>query len=142
MNQQISVELVRWETHAEPLCEVRYRVFVVEQKVPREVEVDDQDPIAVHALATDDEGTPIGTGRLSDDGRIGRVAVLREWRGRDVGTKLMQRVIDEARSTGLKTVYLHGQLRSMPFYEKLGFVARGPEFMEAGIAHREMTLSL
>ncbi len=142
MSSDFSIDLVRWETHAEPLGDVRYRVFVVEQKVPEEIEVDSIDPLAIHALARDLEGNPIGTGRLARDGRIGRVAVLHEWRGKSVGTELMRRLIDHARSIDLKAVYLHGQSRSLEFYEKLGFVAQGPEFLEADIAHRQMTLSL
>ena len=142
MGSKFSVHLVRWETHKNQLCAVRYPVFVDEQKVPEEIEIDDLDSSAIHALAVDNGGKPIGTGRLSDDGRIGRVAVLREWRGNDVGTELMRVLIGQARSQEMKFVYLHGQVRSMEFYEKLGFVAHGPEFLEADIAHREMTLAL
>lgn len=142
MEDDFSVRLVRWETHSVDLTKVRRRVFVDEQKVPEEIEIDEFDSSAIHALATDREGNPVGTGRLSDDGRIGRVAVLPEWRGRKVGTALMEELIGKARVRGMASVYLHGQIRSIEFYEKLGFATRGPDFSEAHILHREMSLKL
>lgn len=142
MTSDFTVELVSWETHSAQLCDVRYRVFVIEQHVPEEIEVDEYDARVIHAIASDSEGNPIGTGRLSEDGRIGRIAVLREWRGKNVGSEIMQALIERARSERMSSLYLHGQTQSLPFYEKLGFVASGPEFFEAGIPHREMALTL
>lgn len=142
MVDEFSVDLVQWQTHASELSKVRYIVFVVEQKVPEEIEIDTIDPKVIHALATDRSGLPIGTGRLSENGRIGRVAVLAGWRGKNVGTELMQTLIDHARIMGMKSVHLHGQTQSLAFYRKLGFEADGPEFSEAGIPHRNMTMAL
>jgi len=124
------------------LSEVRHAVFVVEQKIPQEIEIDAFDPQVMHALAIDREGHPIGTGRLSAEGRIGRVAVIAAWRGKSVGTELMQGLIDHARSEGMTSVHLHAQTQSLDFYQKLGFEPNGAEFSEAGIPHRNMTLEL
>lgn len=129
-----------WETHSPELCDVRRRVFVIEQKVPQEIEIDRFDPQVIHAIAEDREGRAIGTGRLSEDGKIGRIAVLKDWRGMGVGSAIVNTLIERAEATGMTPVYLHGQTRSMEFYEKLGFVAHGPEFLEAGIPHYKMTL--
>jgi predicted GNAT family N-acyltransferase len=76
------------------------------------------------------------------DGHIGRVAVIRHWRGKGVGTALMQAILREARRRGLPVVDLDAQVKAVEFYERLGFAAEGPEFMDAGIPHRHMRLAL
>jgi predicted GNAT family N-acyltransferase len=117
---------------------VRETVFVVEQQVPPELEADALDPHCRHVLARDREGAPIGTGRLTPQHRIGRMAVLPEWRGRGVGAAMLQSLIDLARELRYPEVELHAQLSAVGFYEKFGFTAEGEEFEEAGIRHRTM----
>ncbi|WP_405592549.1 GNAT family N-acetyltransferase [Streptomyces sp. NBC_01190] len=128
---------------------IRHEVFVVEQAVPAEIEWDGgdgKDGRAVHVLA---EGA--GTGRLllgadaagkngGDPGTavLGRLAVLRSARRGGVGAALVRALEDEARRLGLAGVYLEAQVHAVPFYERLGYRAYGPEFMDAGIAHRAM----
>lgn len=140
MAEAARVELGEWtamRTHAEP---VRHAVFVEEQKVPAEIELDGFDPVSVHALAFDREGRVLGTGRLLPDGHIGRMAVLRRSRGTGVGSALLQALLQEARARGDRKVLLSAQAHAIPFYERFGFIAEGEEYDDAGIAHRMMRL--
>jgi predicted GNAT family N-acyltransferase len=126
---------------------IRFAVFVEEQRVPRELEVDEFDVMAVHLLAVEEEtGNPIGTARFLDKGegvaKIGRVAVLPDYRGKGVGEALMRAALERARRTGHAVVVLDAQLSVIGFYERLGFVAEGAVFDDAGIPHRRMSLRL
>jgi len=124
---------------------IRMVVFVEEQQVPPEEELDDLDAVAVHLLALVD-GEPVGTGRLIvEDGRtarIGRMAVLRSHRGEGIGSAILIRLMELARERGVGTVTLAGQLHAIPFYEKHGFRAHGQVFLDAGIEHRSMDRQL
>jgi len=135
------MDLVPWEKACDDLLSIRHTVFVEEQGVPVEEERDEHDADSIHFLARDASGHPIGTARLLDSGRIGRVAVLREWRGRGLGRALMESVIAEAHRRRMTRPHLHAQVQTISFYESLGFVVCGEEFEEAGILHREMELS-
>ena len=137
-----SVRKARWDEDRECLLSIRKPVFVEEQDVPEEIEVDEFDPVSEHVLALDDTGKPIGTARLLPDGRIGRVAVLPEWRKRGVGTALMNALIDMARETERSELVLHAQTWTIGFYESLDFKVEGEEFDEAGIPHRTMRRKL
>ncbi len=124
---------------------VRQEVFIQEQKVPAELELDEFDPLAAHALAYLN-GRCIGTGRLVDLGdgqtQIGRMAVLAPFRNQGVGRLLLDRLIELASSQGMKSIVLHSQVAAIPFYEKQGFEAQGSIYDEAGIPHRNMILLL
>ena len=139
---QYSVEEVSFETHGEELFSIRYPVFVVEQDVPEELERDAMDPLCTHFLATDESGEAIGTARVDREGHIGRVAVLESWRGRGVGTLLMEAAVQCCVKMGLAEALLNSQTSALEFYLKLGFETRGEEFMEAGIPHVTMFKSL
>lgn len=117
---------------------VRTAVFVDEQGVSPDIERDALDVLSRHVLATGPDGTPIGAGRIAPDGRIGRMAVLADWRGRGVGEAMLRTLLDDARERGLRSTWLHAQLPAMGLYARAGFVAEGPQFDEAGIAHRTM----
>ena len=117
---------------------VRTAVFVDEQGVPADLERDALDALSRHVLATAADGTPIGAGRIAPDGRIGRLAVRSDWRGRGVGDAMLRALLDAARDTGLRETYLHAQLQAMALYARAGFVAEGARYDEAGIAHRTM----
>lgn len=136
-----SVESGRWDALAAPCRDIRLKVFVDEQGVPEEEEIDEQDADCLHFLLRF-EGKPCGTARLLDDGHIGRVALLEAFRGRGLGRVLMQEVIACACARGMKECLLNAQTGALGFYEALGFKARGEVFMEAGIAHREMQLTM
>ncbi len=130
-----------WEALGVAASEIRRRVFIDEQRVPQDEEWDGLDPECQHFLAMLD-GQPVGTARLLPDGHIGRVAVLFEARGAGMGERLMQAAIEAARQANHAQVALSAQVHALAFYERLGFVAHGDEFLDAGIPHREMTLSL
>jgi predicted GNAT family N-acyltransferase len=121
---------------------VRDAVFGREQKVPREIDWDGNDPRCVQVVATDDGGLPIGAGRMQPDGRIGRLAVLKRRRGQGVGRKMLEALIESARRQGFHQVHVHAQVQAIPFYEKSGFRKVGAEFLEAGIRHVHMTRSI
>ncbi len=123
---------------------IRRKVFIEEQGVSEAEEVDGRDGEAVHFLAEVD-GKAIGTARvlLSDTaGKIGRVAVLRPMRGTGAGQALIAAAVAEIRARGCQEAVLGAQVSAIGFYERLGFVARGSEFMDAGIPHREMATAL
>ncbi|MEU6851901.1 GNAT family N-acetyltransferase [Actinacidiphila alni] len=134
------------ETALAAVHAIRHEVFVVEQDVPADLEWDGKDGRAVHALA---DGA--GTGRLllGEDAAkknggdphtavLGRLAVLKPARGNGTGARLVRALEDEAHRLGLAGVYLEAQVHAIPFYERLGYTAYGPEFMDAGIEHRAM----
>jgi predicted GNAT family N-acyltransferase len=123
------------------LISVRREVFVVGQNVAEAIEIDGLDPEQAHFLAEATQaGAPIGTARLADSGKIGRVAVVENWRGRGVGFALMQAAIAEADARGLAQLYLHAQSNTTGFYQRLGFELdpEVEEFLEADIPHRRM----
>lgn len=138
------VEVCSWSSEADraALQGVREAVFVVEQHVPPEIETDDDDARSVHVLARATDGTPIGTGRLVPGGRIGRMSVLRDWRGRGVGTMLLQSLLDQARTRRFTCLSLHAQRDAVAFYLRHGFTVEGAEFEEAGIPHVAMRRTL
>lgn len=117
---------------------IRLAVFVAEQGVPLALEQDRNDPACRHLLAFSADGTAVGTARLTPAGQIGRMAVLREWRGLDIGTRLLERLLDIAVQWGMQEVFLHAQCTAGDFYRRAGFQAQGPIFVEAGIPHRRM----
>lgn len=126
------------------VLEIRRIVFIVGQSVPEHEERDGKDTDAIHLIAHHD-GKPVGTARLllmDGVGKIGRVAVLDEKRGRGMGKAIMMAALEELRREGVTTAKLAAQTHALGFYEALGFVAEGPEFMDAGIPHRNMTLAL
>lgn len=135
------VRAVNWHASGQALREIRIRVFVEEQRVPEDLEWDDLDASSRHVLAFAADGTPIGTGRLLRDGHIGRMAVLKEWRGRGVGSALLELLLVIAAKTGFDEVKLHAQTHAVSFYARHGFVVEGGEFMEAGIPHVVMSRS-
>lgn len=133
----IQVRIADWQKDNADLRRIREAVFIAEQAVPPEQEWDADDVEAVHFLALED-GYAIGTARLLADGQIGRVAVLRDWRGMNVGDALMQTVIAEAERRGLREQKLTAQVHATRFYERLGFEVVSEEFLEAGIPHVDM----
>ena len=137
-----SVEIVAWSAAREALLAVRTEVFVREQQVPEDLERDALDPGCWHVLASDAGGRAIGAGRLLPTRRIGRMAVLPEWRSRGVGAAMLQALLRQARGNGWTDVALDAQAGAIAFYQRHGFVAHGARFMEAGIEHQAMRLGL
>jgi predicted GNAT family N-acyltransferase len=135
---RFTVVLADWHADRAALQAVRRAVFIEEQNVPEALEWDELDARCAHVLACGADGTAIGTGRLIADGRIGRMAVLKEYRRSGVGSAILRRLIALAREARCATVRLHAQTHALEFYAGHGFEATGGEFMEAGIPHREM----
>lgn len=131
------IEILDWAAARAEASRIRLKVFVEEQRVPPEIEMDDMDGASVHALAYR-EGRAAGTGRLLPDGHIGRMAVLQEHRAAGVGGAILERLVEEARRRGLREVILSAQTHAIGFYRRHGFAEAGPQFMEAGIPHQEM----
>jgi predicted GNAT family N-acyltransferase len=135
------IEVLPWEearVHAAP---IRFSVFVEEQGVPLEIELDAIDAQCVHAVVFEDQ-TAVATGRLLPDGHIGRMAVLKAWRGRGIGSLLLGKLVELARARGEREVMLSAQAHAVAFYRAHGFVEEGAEYLEAGIRHQAMRRKL
>jgi len=132
------IELMSWDEARAKASPIRFTVFVEEQRVPIEIEWDDQDVKSLHALAYSDAGDAIATGRLLPDGHIGRMAVLKQWRGKGVGGAILERLIGVARERGDHRIELFAQTHALEFYRSHGFVEFGQTFEEAGIPHQAM----
>lgn len=134
-----------WHEASQEAYLIREQVFIQEQGVPEDMELDGLDPTSKHALAY--EGPLcIGTARLvhldHHHAQIGRMAVLSTFRNRGIGKAILNHLIALAQAEGVLTLTLHSQVPVIPFYAKLGFIAQGPIYDEAGIPHRNMMLLL
>ena len=125
---------------------LRIEVFVKEQGVPREIEIDEFDTMCRHVVAVNRLGHCVATGRLVSDApgvaRIGRMAVAREMRGGQLGRMVLDALIQAARDRGDQEAVLHAQVQAQNFYARAGFVAEGDVYEEAGIEHITMRLKL
>jgi predicted GNAT family N-acyltransferase len=131
-----------WREDRVAIERVRRRVFIEEQGVPEAEEWDAADPRAWHVLAETAKRDAVGTGRLEPTGKIGRVAVLPQYRGTGVGGAIVGYLVNQATELGFTRVYLHAQAAATGFYERLGFRADGPVFDEVGIPHVRMNLGI
>lgn len=133
---------VTWHD-AEPLLRaVREAVFIREQCVPEELEWDGLDEGSHHVLALSNAGQAIGCGRILPNAHIGRIAVMHEWRGKKVGTAILEGLLAYAGNRGYKEVDLDAQVHALPFYLRFGFIPEGDEFMDANIPHRKIRMKL
>jgi len=131
------------EFHATPgIKTVREQVFIREQHVPEEMEWDEHDARAVHVVALDTDNQVIGTARLLPNGHIGRMAVIKAWRKKSVGSRMLEKLLLLAQQRNLSKVFLHAQTSAIGFYKQHGFRTLGEEFMDAGIPHRYMEKDL
>jgi predicted GNAT family N-acyltransferase len=133
----LRIELMSWEKARVLAAPIRFTVFVEEQGVPREIELDEHDAASIHVVAFED-GKPVATGRLLPDGHIGRMAVLKDWRRRGVGALMLKALVERAKARGDTEIVLAAQVRAVPFYRAHGFSAEGDVYMEAGIPHQDM----
>ena len=142
----VDMRVGNWATLGVAAQGIRTEVFVGEQKIPPELEWDDADHDAVHAVAFNRFGLPLATGRLLQHapkvGRIGRMAVSQGVRGSGVGRDVLNALMTSATLRGDSQVILHAQTSAQAFYSRAGFVAHGPLFDEAGIEHIEMVRTL
>ena len=132
-----------WQEASQEAYLIRKKVFIEEQGVPEDMELDEHDPSAKHALAYQDD-LCVGTGRLvrldNHHAQIGRMAVLSAYRNQYIGKAILTRLINLAKAEEISTLTLHSQVSAIPFYAKFGFAAEGPIYDEAGIPHRNMIL--
>lgn len=147
--EDYEVTRVEWESEEGEACrQIRFEVFVDEQKVPAELELDETDRTAFHVLARDRSGKACGTARLFADSHepgtahIGRMAVAAAARGTGCGSALLVALLQFARIEGYRRVTLSAQTHALPFYARHGFQAEGDEYLDAGIVHRRMSLQL
>jgi predicted GNAT family N-acyltransferase len=136
------IEPAVWAVDADALKAVRTEVFIEEQNIPESEEWDADDAGADHALARTTAGEPIATGRLTPDGRIGRMAVVKAWRGHGVGAAILRHLIERAAARGMRRLSLSAQTYAVPFYARAGFAVSGAEYMECGIPHQNMAMDL
>ena len=137
------IELMDWDRARAEASRIRFAVFVAEQGVLPEIELDGHDADCLHALAFEGDEA-VGTGRLLPGepigriGHIGRMAVLKPWRGRGLGSLILKSLVEKARSRGDREIRLSAQVHAAEFYRAHGFVEVGEDYMEAGILHRAM----
>jgi predicted GNAT family N-acyltransferase len=144
MSSQISVVEIADRPQMELAWAIRRLVFIEEQHVPEDVEMDSEDAQAFHVLALDGS-QPVGCGRMvAHEGyvKIGRMAVLRERRGEGIGRIILTFLMEAAKRRGFSHAILHAQLTAEGFYLKNGYIPEGEVFEEAGIAHRRMSRDL
>lgn len=139
---EFNIKLGDWNTLQKDAQAIRYEVFVLEQKIPADLEWDIMDAQCLHAVAYDEQGKAIGTGRLLPDGHIGRMAVSLAARGTGVGAAILRALMEQARLRGQSGVQLNAQLTAESFYQREGFEREGELFDEAGIPHVHMTRHL
>jgi predicted GNAT family N-acyltransferase len=134
-----NIKLGDWTTLQQAAQAIRHEVFVVEQKIPAELEWDVIDVSCLHAVAYDENNLAVGTGRLMPDGHIGRMAVMESARGTGVGAAILRVLMENAKLRGQSGVQLNAQLTTESFYQREGFAREGDLFEEAGIPHVHMT---
>lgn len=142
MSHAFIVRPADWKHDEAAIAEVRRKVFIEEQGVPDALEWESIDPACHWFGAVSPTWQVIGIVRLTDAAKIGRMAVMPYWRRRGVGRALLDAALNGALALGFGQVQLSAQIHAIPFYARRGFVAEGPEYMDAGIPHRTMTLNL
>lgn len=140
-NSEPTFHVADWQTNQDALKQIRREVFIDEQNVPESMEWDEYDELACHYITRLDNHV-IACARLKPDGQIGRMAVLRNFRNRGIGSRLLRFVVINARQKKMTRLYLHAQVAALSFYQRQGFEAYGEIFEEAGIRHQMMQLEL
>ena len=142
MSNSFTVHLVSWHNGEPLLREIREAVFIQEQGVPVQLEWDGLDEVSQHVLALSANGDAIGCGRITPDGKIGRIAVLPAWRGKRVGSTILEAVLNYAHSHDYQVLELNAQIQAVKLYQRFNFTEVGEEFMDADIPHIKMRLRL
>lgn len=139
---QYCLTITSWQENKLHLSSIRKKVFIQEQRVPEELEWDEFDADSTHILVTDKSKQAIATARMQENGHIGRMAVLKEYRKMNIGRAMLEKLINHARQQKLEKVFLDAQLKAIPFYEKQGFSICSNEFLDANIPHKSMIRAL
>ncbi|MDO8961951.1 MAG: GNAT family N-acetyltransferase [Methylophilus sp.] len=142
MTANYSIEQLHWQSPKQAMLKaLREQVFIIEQSVPAYIEWDEYDATAIHLLALDETQQAIGCARiLLERGRVGRMGVLKQWRGQGVGYTLLMEAIAICKAYGLKQLQLSSQTHAIQFYEKAGFVVSSDAYIDANIWHKDMVL--
>ena len=143
MENNLKVEVVKWIDEHESLTMIRQKVFIEEQKVTSQLEWDGMDEEAIHFLAFKNEKA-IGCARafvIKNHMQLGRMAVLKAYRGESVGTALIEKVITTAKLNHLSAIYISAQCHAIDFYKKFGFEVTSDIYLDAEILHRNMKLN-
>ena len=138
--KDFDIAIVSWSDKQAELYSVRRAVFIEKQNVPESIELDGRDPDCSHVLALNTKGRPVGTARMDRKGKIGRMAVLHDYRRRGIGRKMIQALMDYGKEYAITDFHLSAQITAIGFYRKMGFEPFGKEFLEAGITHINMKL--
>jgi predicted GNAT family N-acyltransferase len=137
--QVFTIEKIGWDSPKQALLKaVREVVFIHEQHVPLYIEWDEHDADAIHLLALDSSGQAIGCARILKKGRVGRMAVLREWRGKGLGQALLEEAITICKSLGMQNISISSQTHAIKFYQKAGFSVTSEAYIDANIWHVDM----
>ncbi len=136
-----SVKYGSWDQLQQDAKLIRELVFISEQNIPEQDEWDDQDAISQHFVVYD-QNQPIATARLLANNSVGRVAVLKAYRGQGIGRLIMLEIIAYAQAQKRPSLQLSSQVHAVSFYEKLGFSIQGDEYDECGIPHIEMVMPI
>lgn len=136
------VNKVNWQSNSLDIKTIREKVFVYEYRMPAHSEFDNNDSHCDHVLIRDDDGSPIATGRLCQDGKISRIAVVRKHRKSDVSQKVVKKLIAIAKKKGMKSVSIDTELNDVSKYRANGFKEVGSVYMEAGIPKQTLTCSV
>ena len=129
------------DVNSPDIIHIRTQVFVEEQGIDLEIDFDGLDEVATHVLVVSGDAS-VGTGRILNDGHIGRIAVLKSTRKKGVGAMVLRALIGEGKKRNYKRVYLGSQMHATAFYEKLGFNTSGDVFLDAGLEHIEREMFL
>lgn len=139
---KFTIKKTTWADDQDALTAIREAVFIDEQNIPANLEWDGEDQDSYHFLALDENDQPIGCIRLVPSGQISRLSVLEDLRNGGIGNALLVAACEEAKSLGMKELYLHAQTHATSFYEAAGFIGNGGVFMEGDIPHRQMIKQL
>jgi predicted GNAT family N-acyltransferase len=141
MTLQYNIKQVSWATHEAALRIIREQVFIIEQHVPPNIEWDEHDESALHLLVEDMQQNTIGCARILTNGHIGRMAVLKEFRGAGIGNALLLEAIDICSKNKVKKISLSAQTYAIKFYQKEGFEVISEPYIDANIWHVDMQLT-
>lgn len=136
-DKRYSLSLVTWQQEESTLRDIRKQVFIQEQHVTETLEWDGLDEDCIHVLVRDRSGQAIGTARMQNNGQIGRMAVLPNWRHRGIGSAMLRELLTYCSQHDLQA-HLDAQTHALDFYQRMGFSTIGEEFLDAGIPHRKM----
>jgi predicted GNAT family N-acyltransferase len=142
MENNLKVEIVKWIDGYAPLSMIREKVFIEEQKVMSQLEWDGKDEEAIHFLAYQDEKA-IGCARafvIENHMQLGRMAVLKEYRNKGIGSFLIEKAITTAKLNQLSKISISAQCHAIDFYKKFGFEVTSEIYLDAGISHQDMEL--